>query len=203
MRISRPQYLHPCSLRLDLARCRTLIPRSALFLVFGLVVAFSGCGGGGMAPPSTGVSFTIARSTNPPDAIAGHAYAAFIATSLTSATAQNDLVTACTLSGSFPSGMTAAPGAPSSGSAYYCVLAMPSAPAAGQYHFTLLAADGSTPAKTGSHSYTLAIRPDFTFAATALAPGVQGRPYGVTPLSQPEATNVGATQGGAPLETDR
>lgn len=174
-----------------------MIPGGAILLALGWIMALSGCGGGGgSVPPPAEVSFTIARSSNPPDAITGHAYNAFIATSLASGSAQNDVVTACTLSGSFPSGMTAAPGAPSSGAAYYCVLAMSFAPAAGQYNFTLQAADGSTPVKTASQAYALSIRPDFTFTTAALAPGVQGRAYGVTPFSQPEATNIGTTQAG-------
>ena len=111
----------------------------------------------------------------------------------------SDTVTACSLTGSVPPGMTAAPGPlPGSGtSPYYCALSMVSAPtAAGQYAFNLQATDNSTPPQNNLRSYVLTIRPDFTFATSALAPGVQGRSYGVSPLSQAEATNIGATLGG-------
>ena len=143
-----------------------------------------------------GPAFSITRSTNPPDANSGHAYSAFIATSLTSASAANDVVSSCSLSGNYPTGMKAAPGALSSGPAYYCVLTMSSAPAAGQFDFTLDAADSSSPPQTATYAYTLSIRPDFSFTTAALAPGVQGRTYGIAPLSQPEATNIGTTLGG-------
>ena len=168
-----------------------------LYLVgLGLLGLFmTGCGGE-PSPPPPSVTFTITRSANPPDAIAGHAYTVFIATSLPSAIVPTDVVTSCSLTGSVPSGMTAAPGTPSSGAADYCVLSMSSASAAGTYSFTLQAADASTPAKVASQTYTLSIRPDFTFTTAALAQGVQGRTYGVAPLSQPEATNIGTTQGG-------
>lgn len=145
------------------------------------------------------VTFSITRLSNPPDAISGHAYAVYIATSLASGNAAGDVVTACSLSGSgVPSGMTAAPGTlpGSGGAAYYCVVAMPSASAPGQYTFTLQATDNSFPRQNASQSYALGIRPDFVFTTAALAQGVQGRSYGVAPLSQPEATNIGGTQGG-------
>ena len=142
--------------------------------------------------------FTISRTVNPPDAIAGHAYAVYIATSLASGNAGGDVVNACSLFGTVPAGMSTAPGIlPGSGSSpYYCVLSMASAPAAGQFGFTLQTTDGSNPVQTASQAYVLTIRPDFSFTTSALAPGVQGRSYGVSPLSQPETTNIGTTQGG-------
>ena len=146
------------------------------------------------APPP---AFTIARTANPPDGIVGHAYSAYIATSLAGGNTTADVVTACSLTGSAPAGMTAAPGTlPGLGATpYYCVLTISSAAAPGQYNFTLRAADSSTPPQTTSRAYTLTIRPDFIFTTSTLAQGVQGRSYGIAPLSQPEATNVGTTQG--------
>ena len=170
-------------------------------LAFGSLIALTtmiggcGTGHGTTTPPPT---FTIARTSNPPDAIVGHAYSVYIGTSLAAGNAASDVVTACSLTGSAPAGMTAAPGTlPGSGaSAYYCALTISSASAPGQYNFTLQAADSSTPPQTNSHSYALTIRPDFTFTTPTLAQGVQGRTYGVAPLSQPDATNIGTTQGG-------
>jgi hypothetical protein len=193
---------------IDVASKRESIPCGVLALVCAWIASFSGCGGGGggVSPPPVGAGFTITRSTNPPDAISGRSYSAYISTSLPLATTPTDVVTSCTLSGSPPSGMTAVPGNPTPGAGMtYCVLTMSPAPAAGQYGFILRATDSSTPPKTASQSYTLSIRPDFTFTTATLAQGVQGRSYGVSPLSQPEATNIGTTQGGltvgsAPLE---
>ncbi len=159
-----------------------------------LLGGLSGCGVGssalpaGLSPSSSG--FFSIRTTTLPNAIAGRSYTATIATSAVSPA----FVSLCTLSGSVPVGMTAT----ESGSE--CVLSIPSAPAAGTYNVALTARDNSTPPRSDSRPYTLVIRSEFRFTTTSLADGVQGRSYGTpAPLSQPEATNVGATAGNGPL----
>ena len=179
--------------------------RSIVLFGFAAIIStlLSSCGGSGGVPGNntgtSGPSSLSLRTVPLPNAIAGHAYSAYISTSLATAASPGDVVASCSLSGnSVPSGMTVVPGAlpGSGGTAYYCILGMPSAPAAGQYTFTVQAADNSTPPITGSYAYTLTILPEFAFTTSTLAQGVQGRTYGVAPLSQPVATNLGTTQAG-------
>ncbi len=182
MCVQRPQFQHLA--RFIIGGKRWNSQCAAILLLCALVLG--GCAGAGVT-----VHFAI-NTTTIPDAIAGRSYTAHVATSSSVAT---DSVTACALTGTFPAGMTAAPGTVA-GAASYCVLTMASAPAAAKYSFTLNATDQSTPAKTASQSYSITVHPEFTYSTSSLAPGVQGRTYGVSPLAQTESTNIGSTVGG-------
>ncbi len=188
MCIHRSQSCHTAST--GITGMSLIIQCGAILLICAL--GLSGCAAAGKGSGGAANSFAVSTATIP-DAIAGRSYSAYIATS--SSLTTDSPVSACKLAGSSPAGMTAASGTVA-GAASYCVLTMASAPTAGKYSFTLQAADSSTPAKTASQTFSLNVRPEFTFSTTSLAQGVQGRTYGVSPLAQTENTNIGSTVSG-------
>ncbi|MGH9467528.1 MAG: beta strand repeat-containing protein, partial [Terriglobales bacterium] len=85
--------------------------------------------------------------------------------------------------------------------------------AAGTYPFSISVADSpiassnqtlpAVPAGTVTLPLNLVVRPEFAITQAALADGVQGRTYGVSPLAQPVATDLSATalsESGEPTE---
>lgn len=85
--------------------------------------------------------------------------------------------------------------------------------AAGTYPFSISVTDSpipasnqtvaAVPAGTVTLPLNLVVRPEFAITQAALADGVQGRTYGVSPLAQPVATDLSATalsESGEPTE---
>lgn len=85
--------------------------------------------------------------------------------------------------------------------------------AAGTYPFSISVTDSpigasnqalpAVPPGTVTLALNLVVRPEFTITQAALADGVQGRTYGVSPLAQPVATDLSATvlsESGEPTE---
>ncbi|MGD0695010.1 MAG: hypothetical protein ABSB82_09160 [Terriglobia bacterium] len=215
-RISSPEFLYGLS--------------GPQFAILGMLVAtaigLSGCGAGtatlpGNLPPGGGGGSFAITTTTLPDAVAGRSYTAAMVTNSSTIFLSfgQDSVSACTLSGSFPSGMVVAPGAgkPTSpatrGTNDQCILSMTSAAAAKAYSFSVSATDIAVPPKTLSQTLILTIRPEFSFVtntgtgapgAIPFPDGVVGRSYGspanvlsaatcaVTPCA-PEPTSLSST----------
>jgi hypothetical protein len=158
---------------------------AALLLIVGVALGMSGCGAGSSSLPPGLVSagsvgtFSIS-STSVPDSITGRSYNAAIATTAGSvrlASGQTDFVAGCVLSGNIPAGLSARPGAVSPYDSTECllVLAAGNKAAPGKYNFSLAATDSTSPPTTFTVTYTLTVRPEFTFTTAALAQGVSGR----------------------------
>lgn len=130
-----------------------------------------------------------------------------------SSEAGNGPATACTISG-LPAAMAASCAIDASHvNTTITMRAIGGSLAAGAYPFNISVTDSpiaasnqtvlAVPAGTVTLPLSLVVRPEFTITQAALADGVQGRTYGVSPLAQPVATNLSAavlSESGEPTE---
>ncbi|MGA2984967.1 MAG: hypothetical protein ABSG32_14235 [Terriglobia bacterium] len=161
-------------------------------LIIGLlgVSLLTGCGGTSTSLPSTlhpgGGGFLSIITTQFPDAISGRSYYLILST-----TGGSGALSSCAVvSGALPSGLTFSV---NPAAANQCILQGSAVGAAGGYPVVVQATDTSAPPKTDQLPYTLVVRNEYSVTTTSLADGVQGRTYGIAPLSQLINTNLVGT----------
>lgn len=178
------------------------------------VTLLSGCGVTSTKLPSNlqtgGGGYLSIVTTQFPDAISGRSYYLVIST-----TGGSGALSSCSVvSGALPTGLSwsVSPIQPSN-----CILSGSAVGAAGPYTIVMQATDTSSPPKTDQLPYTLTVRNDFSICAgpssavvpclasspsavtTSFPDAVQGRSYGVTPLSQIIQTNLNGSADASPV----